>query len=215
MSGFVVSEKVGERAAQNPVLDPRRAPLERARHVPLPPVRHHGVDELRERAERADAPAVDAAPEHRRDHGDDRQQVPGEVGAEDRQVAAEQAEHVDDRNQQTLRDTEERHRGDERDVLQAHALAEEADEREHQKRGDQGRGPAPARADRRPRWERPLLRRESPSRRPAAGVCVCAKACAGCRHDRRPSTTRRRRRGARAPGARGRVTAWRPPAGAG
>ena len=65
------------------------------------------VEQLRERAERADTAAVHAAPEHGRDERDRREQIPGEVVAEDRQVAAEQAEHVDDRNQLALVEAEE------------------------------------------------------------------------------------------------------------
>ena len=44
------------------------------------------VQQLRERAEGADAAAVEPPPEQRRDHGEDRQHVPRDVVLEDRQV---------------------------------------------------------------------------------------------------------------------------------
>ena len=122
---------------EDAVLNQRRAALDRARHVDAPLRRQHAIHQLRQCAERADAAAVHAAPQDRRDDRDRGEQIPRQAVAEDRQVAAEQAEDVDDGEQRALPDADVDHRRDQRHVLERHALAEEAGERQRAERDDE------------------------------------------------------------------------------
>lgn len=76
-------------------------------------------------------PQYQAAPEHRRRDRKRREEIPGEVVSEDRQVEAEKPEDVDDRDELAFPEAEQDDAGGERDVLQPFALTKEADERQH------------------------------------------------------------------------------------
>ena len=112
--------------------------LERRRNLDLKSFRHNGVDELRERAESADASAIDSPPEHERDDCERGKRVPGHVVREDRQIAGQGAEHVDDGHELALVDAHVSDRSHERDVLERRTFAQEADRRERRE-GDEER----------------------------------------------------------------------------
>src|SRR5688572_5018956 len=102
-------EEVDDDAAEDGVLDPRGAPFECARNIDSPLRRKHAIHQLRERTKRADAPAVDTSPQDRRDEGNRGEQIPRQAVAEGWQVAAEQAEDVDDGEQRALPDADVDH----------------------------------------------------------------------------------------------------------
>src|SRR6185295_8743484 len=89
------------------------------------------------RAEGADAAAVDASPQHRRHHDERHEGVPDEAVLELRHAQVGQPEDVAHRHQAALGESQVADRGDERDVLEGDALAEEADERERGERCEQ------------------------------------------------------------------------------
>src|SRR4029077_1706207 len=72
-------EPVADGRDEDSVRDVARAPLEYGGYGDAPARGHDLVDQLRERTERADAAAVDPAPEYGRDHGEDRERVPREA----------------------------------------------------------------------------------------------------------------------------------------
>ena len=113
-----------------------------------------GVHQLRERAERADAPAVETAPQHRRRQHEEREQVPRQVVLEHRQVQVRDREQIDDRHEPALDEPHVADRRRERDVLQPHALAEKAHERQRHERHQEGEVERLGAEDVRPRFDR-------------------------------------------------------------
>src|SRR5690606_35292442 len=103
----------------------------------LPSARDDGVDQLRQRAERADPAAVEPAPRDRRRDREQRERVPREVVREERQARADGGENVRDRQELTLEDAEIQDREHERRELQRPASPREADQRENGERGEQ------------------------------------------------------------------------------
>ena len=137
-SGDVLREQVvAEHARQHAVLDPVRVLLDPDRNLEPHLSRNDGIHQLRERAERADAPAVDAPPENRRDDHEQGEGVPRERVLERRHAQVGEPEHVADRHEAALHEPHVADRRRERDVFQPDAPAEEADERERDERGQQ------------------------------------------------------------------------------
>src|SRR5690606_7819590 len=126
-----------DRAGEDRILHERRAPLDRRRHLELPSARHDGVDQLSQRAERADPAAVEPPPQDRRRDGEQRERIPREVVREDRQARADRREDMRDRQELTLEDAEIEHREHERRILQRPAAPREADQRESGECGDE------------------------------------------------------------------------------
>src|SRR5262249_43174946 len=84
-----------------------------------------------------DTPAVQAAPEHRRDDDEAGEQIPGQAVGEGRQAQIGQPKHVADREQAALDEPEVGHGGGQRRVFQANAFSEEADQGQRQEGGQQ------------------------------------------------------------------------------
>ena len=127
-------EKIDQDRRQQHVLDLCRLAFDAQRHIDTESRRHDRIEQLRQRAVRADAAAVQPSPEHRGHDGEPRKGIPAEVVLEQRQVAAHHAEDVDDRQQLTLVDAQIHDGGDKRQLSQPDALAKEARERERRER---------------------------------------------------------------------------------
>src|SRR5579862_1438826 len=119
------------------VLDPAGATLERRRRLDTQLVGEHGVHDLCERAEGADTSAVQPSPEHGGDDDEAGEEIPGEAELERRKAEIGEAEDVADRDQAALVEPHVADGDCERDVLEANALAEKADERQRNESGQQ------------------------------------------------------------------------------
>src|SRR5262245_20622942 len=128
---------VDHHGRKDAVLDPCGALFDGVRQLDAHPRRHDRVQQLRQRAERADTPAVQAAPQHRGHDDEECKEVPGEAVLERRQAQIGETEDVADRHEAALHEPHVADGRTEGDVFQAHALAEEADHRERDERREQ------------------------------------------------------------------------------
>src|SRR5687768_3062128 len=155
-------EKINYDAGEDPVLDFRRLSLDAERHVVSVTRRHDRIEQLRQRAVRADAPAIQPSEQHGRRDRKAREGIPAQVVFENRQVAAHDAEDVHDRQQLALVDAEVHHGCDERHVLQLDAFPKKTRERERRKRCKQPYIESLARQQLLPRLDRLLFFFEIP-----------------------------------------------------
>ena len=159
---------------EDAVFDLRRVPLDAQRHVVAKPRRHDRIEQLRQRAVGAHAPAIQPPEQHRRHDRKQREEIPAEVVFEDRQVPAHHAEDVHDRQQLALVNAEIRDRRDERHVFQLRRSSERSSSAPapRTRRTDRCRPPGCVRSAARSQPALPRLR-SSRDRRPALhGVCV-------------------------------------------
>ena len=95
-------DEVQQHACEQSVLDFVRMPFDSHRHIEAVAGRNNWIEQLRERPIRADAPTVQPSPQDGRDQRKHREEIPAQVVSKDRQIAADEAKDVDDRQQLAL-----------------------------------------------------------------------------------------------------------------